>query len=79
MNRFNEIVGGESFSDQITIEGRIQNNSDYDIKKPYTTNFTSYSIQNYDVFKSAFDLNDLIITFDPYLDESLYLELRSNK
>ncbi|CAD8083245.1 unnamed protein product [Paramecium sonneborni] len=76
LNRFDEILAQEQTSDQCYIDGRIQNISFYDDSKDYTTNFTSFNILEYDVSQSSFNLNELIIQFDPYIDEELYLELR---
>ncbi|CAD8171348.1 unnamed protein product [Paramecium pentaurelia] len=76
LNRFGEILAQEYSSDSCYIDGRIQNISFYDNSKDYTSNFTNLDKLNYNVDDSSFNLDELIITFDPYIDEELYLELR---
>ncbi|CAD8213993.1 unnamed protein product [Paramecium octaurelia] len=76
LNRFDEKLAQEYSSDLCYIDARIQNLSFYDNSKAYLSNFTNYDTLNYNVEDSSFDLDSLIITFDPYMHEDLYLELR---
>lgn len=68
LNRFGEVLKQEYSSDKCNIDGRIQNISLYDDKKSYLTNFTNYKDFSYNVINGSFDLRDLIVTFEPYID-----------
>ncbi|CAD8069965.1 unnamed protein product [Paramecium sonneborni] len=76
LNRFGDVIKNGISNESCTIDGRIQNSSSYDVQKSFSNNFTIPSKVYYNQEKGGFDMDDLILIFDPLSSDSLYLELR---
>lgn len=50
--------------------------SKYDVTIDFTQNFTNPTKFSYSIDKGGYDLDDMIIYFDPKIDPIFYLELK---
>ena len=53
-------------------------NNDYDEDKEFTSNFTDKTSYYFNTTKGAYDLDAMIIKFDPYMAKNLFLQLKCN-
>ncbi|CAD8050685.1 unnamed protein product [Paramecium primaurelia] len=63
-----------SLTDTCNITGRIQDSQKFDKNLKFLSNFTQPSLISFN--DESFNLDNLIITFDPYLPEQYYLQLQ---
>ena len=52
--------------------------NNYDDNKSFTTNFTDKTSYYFNTSIGAYDLDSMILTFDPYLPSNLFLQLKCN-
>ena len=50
----------------------------YDDNKTFTTNFTDKTSYYFNTSIGAYDLDSMILTFDPYLPSNIFLQLKCN-
>ncbi|CAK65900.1 unnamed protein product (macronuclear) [Paramecium tetraurelia] len=63
-----------SLTDTCNITGRMQNSENFDKTLKFLSNYTQPSLIYFS--DESFNLDELIITFDPYLPEQYYLQLQ---
>lgn len=56
-----------------TVSGRIMDSNNYDEAKEYSSNFTDRTSYYFNTTKGAYDLDAMVIKFDPYLAKNLFL------
>ena len=52
--------------------------NNYDDAKEYSSNFTDKTSYYFNTTKGAYDLDAMVIKFDPYLAKNLFLQLKCN-
>ena len=60
------------------VSGRIMDSDNYDDSKEFTSNFTDKTSYYFNTNIGAYDLDSMIITFDPYSKSNLFLQLKCN-
>lgn len=76
LNRQGDIVNNGNSTHSCIIEGRIQREGNYSDEIAFTNNFTKPNKVFYDDSKGGYDMDTLIVIFDPYFRKELYLELK---
>ena len=60
------------------VTGRVMDSNNYDDTKSFVSNFTDKTSYYFNTTIGAFDLDSMILTFDPYLPENIFLQLKCN-
>ena len=66
-------------SEYCKVTGRVMDSNNYDDNKSFTSNFTDKTSYYFNTTIGAYDLDSMILTFDPYLPSNLFLQLKCNK
>ncbi|CAD8146912.1 unnamed protein product [Paramecium pentaurelia] len=70
------IIKSISQTETCTISGRLMDELNLDYTKQFLMNFTSQSIIQFDISSNSFNFDNLLIYFDPYLQEQIFLQLK---
>jgi hypothetical protein len=60
-------------SESCKVTGRIMDTNNYNDSKEFLSNFTTTSSYTYDAIDGVFNLDTLVVTFDPYSAPNLFL------
>ncbi|CAD8128288.1 unnamed protein product [Paramecium sonneborni] len=76
LDRYKQPMSNILQTESCTLSARIMDTNNYNTSKEFLSNFTNKQIVYYDQRAGAFDFDSLIVTFDPYLEDNLFLQLR---
>lgn len=58
------------------VTGRVMDSNNYDDTKSFVSNFTDKTSYYFNTTIGAFDLDSMVLTFDPYLPDNIFLQLK---
>ncbi|CAD8063527.1 unnamed protein product [Paramecium sonneborni] len=76
LDRYKQPMSNILSTESCTLQARIMDINNFNTTKEFLSNFTNQQIVYYDQKTGAFDFDSLIVTFDPYLEDNLFLQMR---